>query len=297
MMHKNLSSGRRYDLSLGVGNKSQLFRMFAIASVIVVFSLFCSPLIARADTIQKSGLNDTIYFSKYFVQNNEWGNQYNNWGAGYQSISHDTNNDDIGAWSTTFNWWNVQSDDAYHIKAWPSIVQGWNWGAYSNNSGLPVQLWNNNTITSTWHFSMDGGSYYRADAIYDLWLHDSSDWNNPTDEIMIWPWYTDEDTGAHSIGQYIGTYAVDGENWDLYKSWNANSSPEGGWTVWKFVRQDKTTQVDNLHLNAFLGWLQWGIPDDQRISNSLYLTSIQAGTEIWYGDGWFSTDYYSVDIS
>ncbi len=296
MMYDTRSSARTHDWSSWLKKRSRLFRTFSVISFVLVFSVFFMPLVARADSITQTAVNATIPFSKYFVQNNEWGNQYNGWGTGYQSITHDTNNDSTGAWSTSFNWSNVLSDDAYHIKGWPSLVQGWNWGAQSNNSGLPIQIWNNNTITSTWHFSMNGGSYYRADAIYDLWLHDSSDLYNPTDEVMIFPWWTDEDTGVHS-GNYVGTSMVDGVNWDLYKGFNSTSAPNGGWTVWKFVRSSTTTQVDNLHISTFLSWLEWGLPSGQNLPNSRLLSSIQAGSEIWYGNGWFSTDYYSVDIS
>ncbi|GLV54061.1 hypothetical protein KDH_09100 [Dictyobacter sp. S3.2.2.5] len=272
-------------------------RLFAVGSLAILLALVIAPGAALADTI--TNVNGTINFGKYFIQNNEWGNQYNGWGSGYQSISHDSSQNSTGAWSASFNWSNVLSDDAWHIKAWPSIVDGWQWGTWSNNTDLPVKLWDNKDITTSWHFSPNGGSSYRADVAYDLWIHNldvDSYW--PTDEVMIWPWYTDEDTGARS-GTYVGTLYANGANWDLYKSWNASSqSPYGGWTFWKFIRQDKTTQLDNLNIKDFMMYLQWSLPNaSDRISNALSLTSIQAGSEIWYGNGTFSTDYYSVNIS
>ncbi|GCE50518.1 glycosyl hydrolase family 12 [Thermosporothrix hazakensis] len=270
--------------------------MFGMICLALLCALFVPTATALAET--RTGPNDTIAFGKYFVQNNQWGKQYNNWGDGYQSITHDASQDGSGAWSTDFHWWNVLSDDAWHIKAWPSIVCGWQWGSWSNNSGLPVHLWDNKNVVTSWHFRMNGGSSYRADAAYDLWLHDESDWYWPTDEIMIWPWWTDEETGAHN-GTHIATVTIGGATWDVYKDWASNAqSPRGGWTFWKFIRQGTTTQIDGLNIKDFLMYLQWGLPDGvERVPNARYLTSIQAGSEIWYGNGWFATDLFSVDIS
>jgi hypothetical protein len=125
---------------------------------------------------------------------------------------------------------------------------------------------------------------------YDLWLHTQSnpDWShNPTDEIMIWPYKIG---GAGPAGTRQATVNIGGGTWDLYRGW-IDAGNGVGWNVFSFVRTSNTNSV-NFDLRDFTsnlvnrGWL----------SNSKYLTSVQAGTEVFTGKGQLDTNSYWVDV-
>jgi hypothetical protein len=125
---------------------------------------------------------------------------------------------------------------------------------------------------------------------YDLWLHTQSNptgSNNPSDEIMIWPYRSGE---AGPAGTYQTTVNLGGGSWDLYRGW-IDAGNGVGWNVFSFVRTSNTTSV-NFNLRDFTnnlvnrGWL----------SNNKYLTSVQASTEVFVGGGRADTESYWVDV-
>ncbi len=82
-----------------------------------------------------------------------------------------------------------------------------------------------------------------------------------------------------------------GGTWDLYRGW-IDAGNGTGWNVFSFVRTQNTTSV-NFDLRDFTsnlvnrGWL----------SSSKYLTSVQAGTEVFVGSGTLTTTAYSTNVS
>ncbi|WP_336210958.1 GH12 family glycosyl hydrolase domain-containing protein [Nonomuraea sp. LPB2021202275-12-8] len=87
------------------------------------------------------------------------------------------------------------------------------------------------------------------------------------------------------MGTRQTTVTIGGATWDLYRG-------NIGWEVYSFVRTSNTGSV-NLNLRDFLndltsrGWL----------ANSKYLTSVQAGTEVFVGTGRLDTTSYSTNVS
>lgn len=125
---------------------------------------------------------------------------------------------------------------------------------------------------------------------YDLWLHPMSNpgsSNNPTDEIMIWPYRSG---GAGPAGTYQTTVNIGGASWDLYRGW-IDAGNGVGWNVFSFIRTSNTTSV-NRNLRDFTGdmiWRGW-------LSGGKYLSSVQAGTEVFIGSGRVDTNSYWVDV-
>ena len=98
---------------------------------------------------------------------------------------------------------------------------------------------------------------------------------------MIWLYRSG---GAGPLGTLQGTVNIAGTSWDLYRG-------NIGWNVFSFVRRSNTTSA-TLHLQDFLnnlvsrGW----------VANTKYLSSIEAGTEVFTGNGQLDTDSYTADI-
>lgn len=223
--------------------------------------------------------------SKYYVNNNQWGYKINGWGGGSQSVGADPVAN-TGYWRTDFNWYNNNvAWDQYHIKAFPSIVEGWQWGyARTDHGNLPRPInWNSNVWT-TWSYSTSGvPGWAKWDAIYDMWL----DWNDtpsgtPSEEIMVFLNYTADTTPTDG---YQGDVNLAGNTWSVYRS---NTDRQ----VISYVAKNKTTYFSgNLrdfinHASYTKGW----------INTSKQLLSVQAGFEIWYGQGYFQTWGYNCDV-
>jgi hypothetical protein len=105
--------------------------------------------------------------------------------------------------------------------------------------------------------------------------------DDPTDEVMVWLYRAN---GAGPVGTKQVTVTIAGTSWDLYRGAILDSSGRMRWNVFSFVRTaNATTAVLNLmdFYNDLVtrGWMQ----------SSKYVSSIQAGTEIFTGTGQLDT--------
>jgi hypothetical protein len=218
----------------------------------------------------------TIDMGKYWLNNNLWGQ---NSGSGWQCVFNNWQSGDTIGWGTNWGW----SGQTNEVKSYASVVLGWHWGWRRTGTELPVRLNAGRDIFTSWNYGLSGVTG-TMNVAYDLWLHDmpNPDWqNNPTDEIMIW---THRSGGAGPVGTPQGTVNIAGTSWTLYRG-------NIGWNVFSFVRNSNTGSV-TLHLQDFLnnlvsrGW----------VANTKYLSSIQAGTEVFVGNGQLNTNSFIADI-
>ncbi|HYN94344.1 MAG TPA: RICIN domain-containing protein [Pilimelia sp.] len=227
---------------------------------------------------QRCAAYDAVTMGKYWINNNLWGQ---NSGSGSQCIWSNSTSGNTISWGTSWNW----TGQTNSVKSYASSILGWHWGTRVAGSGLPVQLSANRSIPSTWNYnvSLQGGSN-TLNVAYDLWAHTISNptyANNPTDEIMIWTYRAG---GAGPVGTRQTTVTIGGASYDLYRG-------NIGWNVFSFVRTSNTSSV-NINLRDFLndlvsrGWM----------SSSKYLTSVQAGTEVFIGQGRLDTTSYTTNV-
>lgn len=192
------------------------------------------------------------------------------------------------AWGTRWAWQGAGNT----VKAYPSAIFGWHWGLKATNTGLPVALDGNHRLPTGWRFTVrpSGDEPFRMNVSYDLWLHtiptpDASDTgaNVPSDEVMVWLYAAG---AASPLGAPVATaVSLAGATWDLWEG-QANS-----WYTYSFVRTEATTQTQ-LDLAPLLGYLV----TSRGLDNHKYLTSIQAGTEIFVGTGQLDTEAYYVRV-
>jgi hypothetical protein len=98
---------------------------------------------------------------------------------------------------------------------------------------------------------------------------------------MIWLYRAG---GAGPLGTFQATVNLAGTSWDLYRG-------NIGWNVFSFVRRTNTTN-QTLNIRDFLNHLVsrgW-------VSNSKYLTSVEAGTEVFIGNGRVDTNSYFCNV-
>lgn len=243
----------------------------AVCTVAVLVVVPAAPAHA-ASTCEAFG---SITMGKYWLNNNLWGR---NSGSGWQCVWDSYQSGQTIGWGTNWSWTGQQNS----VKSYDSSVLGWHWGWRTGGTELPVRLNAGRDIFTDWRYRVSASGTYNV--AYDLWLHDipNPDWpNNPTDEIMIWTYRAG---GAGPVGTLQGTVTIAGTTWDLYRG-------NIGWNVFSFIRRSNTTAA-TLHLQDFLnnligrGW----------VPNTKYLSSIQAGTEVFHGTGRLDIDAYTADI-
>jgi type IV secretory pathway VirB2 component (pilin) len=219
----------------------------------------------------------TIEQGKYFLNNNLWGQDA---GTGWQCV-HDSPPAQEGtiAWGTNWEW----SGEENSVKSFVSSVLGWHWSEIDADTGLPVQLSSGTPVNTVWDYDVSENPG-TMNVAYDLWLHTidnpgSSD--DPTDEIMIWPYRSG---GAGPIGETVATVDIAGATWELHQG-------NIGWEVYSFVRVDPTESVE-FNLMDFLTYLT----QERGLDANKYLTSVQAGTEVFHGAGSLETSRYATDV-
>jgi hypothetical protein len=232
---------------------------------------------SAAPLAEVCGAFETIDQGKYWLNNNLWGQDS---GSGSQCV-HDSppTQDGTIAWGTDWEW----SGEGTSVKSYVSAVLGWHWSDIGADTGLPVQLSSGTPVNSVWDFQVSDNPG-TMNVAYDLWLHtiDTPNWeNDPTDEIMIWPYSAG---GAGPIGEVVATAEIGGATWNVHQG-------NIGWEVYSFVRTENTTSVE-LNLMDFLDYLTQNLGLDA----SKYLTSVQAGTEVFTGAGSLETSRYATDV-
>ncbi|GGQ56530.1 glycoside hydrolase [Couchioplanes caeruleus subsp. azureus] len=223
---------------------------------------------ARADTQICEQFGSTTVGGRYVVMNNRWGSTaeqcINVTGSGFVITSQRGVGDTGGA-----------------PVSYPAIYYGCHYANCSPGTNLPLQLRAISNVTSAVSYHYAGGATY--DAAYDIWLDPTPrrDGVNAM-EIMIWFHHQGP---VQPVGAVVGTTAVGGRTWEVWRGSNgANEvvsyvapAPIPSWTfrVLDFVDDVKRRGA---------------------VTDSWYLTSIQAGFEPWIGGAGLAVTGFSTEV-
>jgi len=221
----------------------------------------------------------TIVAAKYIINNNVWGKAHSP--AGRERV-YCTNATSPVTWGAAYNW--PVGDKPYNVKAYPSIISGWHWGAWSPGSGLPVRLADHRRILTSGSIAVTNPGVQNV--AYDCWFHpiaDPGSKSEPTDELMIW---VARYGGAGPLGRLQGEVEIGGATWQLYRG-------EIGWNVFSFIRTGNAGAW-TLDVRDFTDYL---VAHGALVPEK-YLTSVQFGSEIFLspGDGRFDVTDYHCDV-
>src|SRR6266850_1382945 len=124
---------------------------------LILAGVLCVPSALFAQTVTDCSGNGThpINGNAYIYQQNEWNSTLQ------QCASINTTTGDFTITSANFN----LSGGA--PATYPSIYKGCHWGACTSNSGLPIQVSQIATATSSWSTVQPASGAY--DVAYDLW--------------------------------------------------------------------------------------------------------------------------------
>ncbi|TDC60572.1 glycosyl hydrolase family 5 [Micromonospora sp. KC207] len=224
---------------------------------------------ASADTLICEQYGSTVIGGKYVVQNNRWGT---------------TAQQCINATSTGFEitTQNGSSPTNGAPTAYPSIFVGCHYTNCSPGTNLPVQVSQISSAPSSINYRYVSGAIYNAS--YDIWLDPSPKRDGVNQmEIMIW---LNRQGPIQPIGSPVGTANIAGRSWEV---WRGNN---GGNNVISYVASSAIPSLsfDVLHF----------INDTRNrgaITNSWYLTSIQAGFEPWQGGAGLAVTNFSQSVN
>ncbi|KAL6715307.1 hypothetical protein ACLMJK_007572 [Lecanora helva] len=247
--------------------------MHSLTSILSILAVIPCTLSAPSQFKARDGPTCDQYTpvqaGPYAVQNDAWGKDS---GTGSQCAQIDGLDGGNLAWSTTFTW----DGGPNSIKSYANVE------AAANTPCKPLNQYHN--IPTSWSWSMSTNIV--GDVSYDAFLGDSS-CGGPGDphkyEVMVW---LAKLGTLQPIGSSQQTVQIGGSTYDLWSGTNDQT----GAMVFSFVAGSQV-QDFNGDLMDFFNYLV----QNNGVDPSLFLTSIQAGTEVATGDNVkFTTSKYTI---
>jgi hypothetical protein len=231
-----------------------------------------AALAAPAGTDCSPNGSTSIENNEYIIQDNEWNS------SAQQCITYTSGT----AWSVSTA--NFTPPPGGAPNTYPSIYQGCHWGSCTSGSGLPIQVSNLGSATTSWSTSQPGSGAY--DVAYDIWFNSAPTTGGQPDgtELMIW---LNSRGGVSPFGSQTGTSTVDGFNWNVW------TGQQTSWKIISYVLNPGGTSFDNLDLKAIISDAE----NRGSINPAHYLIDVEAGFEIWQGGQGLATNSFSVSAS
>ena len=201
-------------------------------------------------------------------------------------------------WMNDRNHWGV---DVYHnygtgeIKSYPSIVIGQHYGdGPTYSKGMPAKVSSLTGPTIKWNQRWD--KLQAGNSSLDIWFdRDPNQSGRNEIEIMVWINYKNQQPLAEEYrnGSAVPLRSdvnIGGQTYDLYYGTLFNGQQK----VYSFLKKN-TSNYLNVNLKGFINYVKGGnVPSSKRfLTNSHYLTSVQAGWEIIEG-GKCQTDLFEI---
>ncbi|MFC3504726.1 cellulose binding domain-containing protein [Micromonospora krabiensis] len=224
---------------------------------------------ASADTLICEQYGSTVIGNRYVVQNNRWGTSaqqcINVTSTGFEITTQNGSNPTNGA-----------------PTAYPSVFFGCHYTNCSPGTNLPIQVGQISSATSSISYRYVSGATYNAS--YDIWLDPSPKTDGVNQmEIMIW---LNRQGSIQPIGSPVGTATLAGRTWEVWRGSNGSNN------VISYVAPSPISSLSFSVLDFIADVRNRGA-----ITNSWYLTSIQAGFEPWQGGVGLAVTSFSAAVN
>jgi hypothetical protein len=244
-----------------------------VALAVPILAAHGATVLASAASVTNCQPQGSISLAggEYTLQNNEWNS------SAPQCVTATSGT----AWTVSTANFNLSGGAP---ATYPSIYKGCHWGACTSGSGLPIQVGNLGSATSSWSTTQPAAGAY--DVAYDLWTNSTpSTGGQPDDsEIMIW---LNSRGGVSPFGSKTGTVSVSGLNWDVW------TGRQASWNIVSYVLQGGGTSVTGLDVKALIGdSVRRGVT-----GAGAYLIDAEAGFEIWQGGQGLGTNSFSFSAA
>ena len=260
--------------------KSTQSRAGAVAAAIAMMIAF--PMIGAAAATGDVSINATTTCQpfgtirtsdgQYTIQANEWNS------AAQQCITYNSDT----AWSVSTANFSLPTNGA--PATYPSIFKGCHWGDCTSGSGLPIQVSNLATATSSWSTAQVGSGAY--DVAYDIWFNSTPTTPGQPDgtELMIW---LNSRGGVQPFGSRTGTSGAAGHNWDVW------TGQQTSWKIISYVSNPGVTALSNLDVKALIA----DAVSRGSLNSAHWLIDAEAGFEIWQGGQGLATNSFSFSAT
>jgi len=209
---------------------------------------------------------------EYTLQANEWNS------SAEQCVTSGSGT----AWSVSTADFDLPTNGA--PATYPSLYKGCHWGACTTDSGLPIQVSDLASATSSWSTVQPASGAY--DVAYDIWINSTPTTSGQPDgtEIMVW---LNSRGGVQPFGSQTGTSTAAGHNWNVW------TGQQTSWKIISYVLQGGGTSFTGLDVKALI--------DDAVARGSVnpanYLIDAEAGFEIWQGGQGLATNSFSFSAT
>jgi len=229
----------------------------------------------RAQETEACGANATVTVGSYYLNNLVTAT------GGTQCVTEQWVTGATLGWSATWTW----SGTSATARAFPSCVLGWNYGFVVDDTGLPIQLSEGRSVITSWTFDVTAATTGTYNAAYVLYLHSTASpgaTDSPSEEVQVW---IDDTSTATPSGSLVQEVTIADVTWNLYSS-------SGDWSTFTFFKTQSATVTDDLDLKGFTDMLvSLSLVEDSR-----YLSSVQAGVQVYSGSGELDSTFYEVYI-
>ncbi|MFJ6662482.1 cellulose binding domain-containing protein [Streptomyces sp. NPDC091383] len=243
-------------------------------------ALLLGALMVVIQPASASTATDCTPYGTTSLQGGEYTYQQNEWNSSDpQCVSIDNGS---GAWAVTQANFDTATNGA--PATYPSVYKGCHWGACTTGSGLPVQVSQLGSATSSWSTTQPASGAY--DVAYDLWFNSTPTTGGQPDgtEVMIW---LNHRGGVQPFGSRTATANVAGHGWDVW------TGQQTSWKIISYVLQGGGTSFGNLDVKALI--------DDAvargSINSAHYLIDAEAGFEIWQGGQGLASNSFSFNAT
>jgi hypothetical protein len=224
---------------------------------------------AQADTRICEQYGSTTIAGRYVVMNNRWGTTaeqcINVTSSGFSIVSQQGVGNTSGA-----------------PVSYPAVYFGCHYTNCSPGTNLPIQVSAISSATSSINYNFVSGATYNAS--YDIWLDPTPKRDGVNaQEIMIW---FNRQGSIQPIGSRVGSATIGGRTWEVWQGSNGSNAvvsyvAPSAISSWSFSVLDFINDVKNRGA----------------ITNSWYLTSIQAGFEPWIGGAGLGVNSFSAAVN
>jgi hypothetical protein len=250
--------------------------------------------------------NETISWNGFPVLNNQWG-----WimrpecvSYGYQMIGNDDKGNllFIYQWKSVVGWGQELRTCKSQVKGYPAVIAGWHYGNLSGyltrmkNYGLPARIKERKQfLTSVLAFREGRGGIMNL--AWDIWIASDPQPQKPKAEVMIWPWYVNQQPITDGGGR-LKTVTIGGIKWDLYRGKN----PDGWWVYTFRHRMDLKESGSTILLplvrvesKVNLGEFVQYLVQEKYLSEEDWIVGIEFGSEIIEGKGKWRISKYLLE--
>ena len=254
-------------------------RRFRASVLVVAFAVLVASVAAGAAAQAAAGTSICTPTGTVPINNGEYTLQANEWNSSASQCVTATGGT---AWSLTTANFNLGTNGA--PATYPSLYKGCHWGACTVGSGLPIQVSNLGSATSSWSTTQPASGAY--DVAYDLWINSTPTTTGQPDgtEIMIW---LNSRGGVEPFGSQTGTSAAAGHSWNVW------TGQQTSWKIISYVLQGGGTAFTNLDIKALIS----DAVSRGSVNPAHYLIDAEAGFEVWQGGQGLGSDSFSFTAS